>query len=81
MSSATSSSGYRLGYARVSTLQQDESLQRDALVAAGVDRISSTTSPGSWSPVRRSTISCRGHDQATASWSGDSTVSVGRYGT
>lgn len=36
MSSATA---YRLGYARVSTLQQDESLQRDALQAAGCQRI------------------------------------------
>ena len=30
---------YKIGYARVSTLQQDEALQRDALHAAGVDRI------------------------------------------
>jgi DNA invertase Pin-like site-specific DNA recombinase len=29
----------RLGYARVSTLEQDESLQRDALAAAGCDRL------------------------------------------
>ncbi len=27
------------GYARVSTTQQDEALQRDALEAAGVDRV------------------------------------------
>ncbi len=39
MSSATTTSHYRLGYARVSTLQQDEALQRDALQAAGCDRI------------------------------------------
>ena len=32
-------STYKIGYARVSTLQQDEALQRDALHAAGVDRI------------------------------------------
>ena len=32
-------STYKIGYARVSTLQQDEALQRDALQAAGVDRI------------------------------------------
>lgn len=31
--------GYRLGYARVSTLQQDAALQHDALKAAGVQRI------------------------------------------
>jgi DNA invertase Pin-like site-specific DNA recombinase len=36
MSSATH---YRLGYARVSTLQQDEALQHDALHTAGCDRI------------------------------------------
>lgn len=30
---------YRLGYARVSTLEQDPALQTDALTAAGVDRI------------------------------------------
>ncbi len=30
---------FKLGYARVSTLQQDEALQRDALQAAGCDRI------------------------------------------
>ncbi len=32
-------SHFNLGYARVSTLQQDEALQRDALQAAGCDRI------------------------------------------
>jgi DNA invertase Pin-like site-specific DNA recombinase len=39
MSTEKPAPGYRLGYARVSTLEQDESLQRDALDAAGCDRI------------------------------------------
>ncbi len=32
-------SNYKLGYARVSTLQQDEALQRDALRQVGCDRV------------------------------------------
>lgn len=32
-------SNYKIGYARVSTLQQDEALQHDALLAAGCRRI------------------------------------------
>jgi DNA invertase Pin-like site-specific DNA recombinase len=32
-------SGYRIGYARVSTLEQDEALQHDALLAAGCQRV------------------------------------------
>src|SRR4051812_38226147 len=36
MASAT---GYKIGYARVSTLEQDEALQRDALTSAGCERI------------------------------------------
>ncbi len=39
MGSETSFTGMTLGYARVSTLQQDEALQRDALIEAGCDRI------------------------------------------
>ena len=35
----TAMSAFKLGYARVSTLQQDEALQHDALQAAGCDRI------------------------------------------
>src|SRR3954464_14005793 len=31
--------GYKIGYARVSTLEQDEALQRDALTNAGCERI------------------------------------------
>lgn len=33
------SSRYRIGYARVSTLEQNEALQHDALVAAGCQRV------------------------------------------
>ena len=39
MSTATDASGLRLGYARVSTLEQDEALQQDALHAAGCSRL------------------------------------------
>ncbi len=39
MSSATEGTGYRLGYARVSTHEQDPALQHGALVAAGCQRI------------------------------------------
>ena len=35
----TPAHGMAFGYARISTTQQDEALQRDALEAAGVDRI------------------------------------------
>lgn len=35
----SSPSGYRLGYARVSTLEQDPALQQDALLASGVHRV------------------------------------------
>jgi len=35
----TEITGYRFGYARVSTLEQNEALQHDALSAAGCDRI------------------------------------------
>jgi DNA invertase Pin-like site-specific DNA recombinase len=45
MSSATHD-GYRVGYARVSTLDQDEALQTDALTAAGCARIFADRSSG-----------------------------------
>ncbi|MFW5471630.1 recombinase family protein [Knoellia sp. CPCC 206435] len=39
MRSETPSAGYLVGYARVSTLEQDAALQRDALAAAGCHRV------------------------------------------
>lgn len=35
----TTATGYKVGYARVSTIEQDEALQRDALDAAGCERV------------------------------------------
>ena len=35
----TEKNSYRIGYARVSTLEQDEALQHDALTAAGCERV------------------------------------------
>lgn len=39
MSIENPSGGFSFGYARVSTLLQDEGLQNDALVAAGCQRV------------------------------------------
>ena len=39
MESERTPTGLIMGYARVSTLEQDESMQRDALAAAGCDRL------------------------------------------
>ena len=39
MSTETSSTGLRFGYARVSTIEQNEDLQQDALRAAGCERV------------------------------------------
>jgi DNA invertase Pin-like site-specific DNA recombinase len=39
MTASARPEGYRLGYARVSTLDQDDALQQDALVAAGCQRL------------------------------------------
>ena len=39
MSIENPSVGYRIGYARVSTLEQDEALQYDALIKAGCQRV------------------------------------------
>ena len=39
MSGGAAARGYRLGYARVSTLEQDPQLQLDALAGAGVDEV------------------------------------------
>jgi len=39
MSNETPRQGLRLGYARVSTLDQDDALQQDALRDAGCDKV------------------------------------------
>lgn len=39
MSNEKAIGGYSIGYARVSTLEQDEALQHDALIAAGCQRV------------------------------------------
>ena len=39
MSNENPIGGYRIGYARVSTLEQEEALQHDALLAAGCQRV------------------------------------------
>jgi hypothetical protein len=39
MSTENPTAGYRIGYARVSTLEQYEALQQDALIAAGCQRV------------------------------------------
>lgn len=39
MSNENPTGGYPIGYARVSTLEQDEALQHDALVAAGCQKV------------------------------------------
>lgn len=49
MSSANETKAMTFGYARVSTSEQDEALQLDALTAAGVDRIFTDTASGSTS--------------------------------
>ncbi len=46
MSPVTDMAHYRLGYARMSTLQQDEALQHDALYGAGCARIFVDTASG-----------------------------------
>ncbi|GAA1993606.1 recombinase family protein [Terrabacter lapilli] len=46
MSNETTTAGYLVGYARVSTLEQDAALQRDALQSAGCQRIFTDTASG-----------------------------------
>lgn len=81
MSTATNSEGYRFGYARVSTLEQDEALQRDALVAVGCQRIlveKASASSSSGPPWRSCLVSCA---QGTASRCGGWTASAGPCAT
>ena len=39
-------SGYSFGYARISTLQQNEALEKDALIAAGYQSVFVDKAPG-----------------------------------
>lgn len=70
-----------LGYARVSTLEQDESLQRDALEAAGVTGCSSTKRRASSARGRRWTRSSSRSARATPSSCGASIGWAGPCGT
>ncbi len=71
-------STYKIGYARVSALQQDEALQQDALQAAGCQRVFVDKASGKLEsrPALDDLL-----DQArpvTPSWSGGWTASGGR---
>ncbi len=64
---------YKIGYARVSTLQQDETLQLDALQKAAVDRLF-VDRPQAPSPTGlASRVRWSAPNRATASSSGGST--------
>ena len=63
-----------LGYARVSTLEQDVALQRDALRPLDATASSSTRLQASSNTVLRSTPCSTDSDLETPSWSGDSTA-------
>ena len=70
------------GYARISTTEQDESLQLDALHAAGCDRLMIDRASGAAAPsVRRWRRCSTGSGPATPSWSGGSTASAAACGT
>jgi DNA invertase Pin-like site-specific DNA recombinase len=63
-------SHYKIGYARVSTLQQDEALQLDALQRAGVDRIFVDRASGSIQdrPALSSALECARHGDSLVVW-------------
>ncbi len=81
MSTATRITHYRLGYARVSTLQQDESLQRDALQAAGCDRIFVDKASGKLESRPALDALLEQARPGDTVWSGAWTGSAGRCGT
>jgi len=63
-------SNYKIGYARVSTLQQDEALQLDALQKAAVDRIFTDRASGSLAdrPGLTSALECARQGDSLIVW-------------
>lgn len=70
--------GHRLGYARVSTLDQDPALQLDALTAAGVDEVFVDHACGALTGRPQLTELTAGSGPATRWWCGGWTAWAAR---